>query len=109
MKTERPCAQCGERKLLVGRNLCSRCYQGLRNVGRLDRYPAVGQLGRPPGMRQQKRRQADWSGVAKAREQELAALRERLEAAELVVQHARKWGVHDGGLAYAIREYEEAK
>lgn len=102
MRTEHPCAQCGELKLIKGRNLCARCYQGLRNVGKLDRYPTTGRVGRPPGTRTNPRRPFDWKGLAEERGRQL-------EAAQLVVDHARKWQAHDGALAYALRAYEESK
>lgn len=38
----------------------------------------------------------------------VARLEARLQAADLLAHHARKWSPHDGALAYALQAYEEA-
>jgi hypothetical protein len=71
------CAQCGREQPILARSLCGRCYRGLRRVGKLDRYPALGQRGRPPGPRP-----IDWRAVAEDRKGEIDRLRERIRELE---------------------------
>lgn len=78
----RPCARCGEEKRIVARGLCQNCYKRLRNQGRLDSYPAIGQRGRPPQARMQPRRPVDWRAVAEQRKAEIDRLRERIAQLE---------------------------
>ena len=33
----------------------------------------------------------------------------QLEAADLLAEHAKKWAVHDGAVAYALMVYEEVR
>lgn len=81
--TIRACAQCGRKMHTAARGLCDRCYQGLRRVGKLDRYPLVGQ--RPRTTRRAPRRYTDWHQVADDRKREIDALRARI--AELEAEH----------------------
>jgi hypothetical protein len=70
------CAQCGREQPILARQLCGRCYRGLRRVGKLDRYPALGQRGRPPGG------SVDWRALAETQKGEIDRLRERIKELE---------------------------
>lgn len=78
----RACQQCGEEKEIAARGLCGRCYSGLRRTGKIARFPAIGQRGRPPGARIQKRRPIDWRALAEQRKGEIDQLRERISELE---------------------------
>ena len=79
---KRACLQCGREIKIAARGLCPRCYHGLRRVGKLDRYPTVGQRGRPLGARRQTRRPIDWRALAEARKGEIDQLRARIKELE---------------------------
>ena len=78
----RACARCGQEKQIVARGLCGRCYKDLRKTGKLARYPAYGQRGRPKGARILKRRPVDWRALAEERKGEIDRLRARIEELE---------------------------
>ncbi len=78
----RTCAQCGREKTIAARELCARCYRGLNRAGKLDRYPATGKIGRPPGGRRQVARYTDWRALAEERKGEIDRLRERIKELE---------------------------
>ena len=80
--TTRACAQCGCEKPIVARGLCGRCYTGLQRTGKIDRYPVLGQLGRPKGARRQVGRYTDWRALAEDRKGEIDRLRARVKELE---------------------------
>ena len=63
-----------DKRHIIARGLCRRCYGSMRNSSRLERYPRLGQI--------RAAQLPDWRQIAEDRKREIDRLRHRIEELE---------------------------